>query len=177
MTTLANMSRSERAFMARRLPRTYQAMTERARASAAAGCAELRPGDRRRARLATFNRRRHFAAVSQRLSSLPSRHRTAPAAAHYYETRCRRIRELLVAHLGMEWPQLISQHRARDLVRARHAAMYLMHKHTHLNLPEIGAMFGGRDHTTVIHARDKVAGAPAKFSDIIEPIERQLGVL
>ncbi|MGI9465191.1 MAG: helix-turn-helix domain-containing protein [Aestuariivirgaceae bacterium] len=54
--------------------------------------------------------------------------------------------------------------------------MYLLLKHTHLNLPQIGALFGGRDHTTVMHARDKVSAAPADFRNIIEPIERQLGV-
>lgn len=170
------MTVAEQAYMARRLPRTYRSMLDRSRASAAAGVREMRPGDRRRARIAGIDRRRHAATVAQRLNSIPARARTAPLAVGYYMTRDRKIREMLVAHTGFEWVQLTSHSRARDLVCARQAAMYLLFRHTHFNLPQIGALFGDRDHTTVIHARNKVLAAPAGFADIIEPIEHQLGV-
>lgn len=174
--SLSSMTVAEQAYMARRLPRTYRSMLVRSRASAAAGVREPRPGDRRRARLCGIDRPRHRATVAQRLNSIPARARTAPQAVGYYMTRDRKIREMLVAHTGYEWAQLTSHSRVHDLVRARQAAMYLLLRHTHFNLPQVGALFGGRDHTTVIHARDKVAAAPADFADIIEPIEHQLGV-
>ena len=176
MITLSSMTVAEQAYMARRLPRTYRSMLDRARASAAAGVREMRPGDRRRAQLAGIDRRRHAATVAQRLSCIPTRARTAPLAVGYFMTRDRKIREMLIAHTGFEWAELTSHSRAQNLVRARHAAMYLLLRHTHFNLLQVGALFGGRDHATVIHARDKVLAAPASFADIIEPIEHQLGV-
>ena len=176
MITLSSMTMAEQAYMARRLPRTYRSMLTRARARAAAGKREMRPGDRRRARLTGIDRRRHSAAMAQRLDAMPARARAQPQAVGYYMTRDRKIRQLLVTHSGFEWDQLTSHSRAQNLVRARQAAMYLLLRHTHLNLSQVGALFGGRDHTTVIHARARVLAAPASFADIIEPIERQLGV-
>ena len=44
--------------------------------------------------------------------------------------------------------------------------MYLCREMTDLSLPKIGADFGGRDHTTVIHAVDKIAGEIKKDSEV-----------
>ncbi|HHY70121.1 MAG TPA: chromosomal replication initiator protein DnaA, partial [Thermoanaerobacterales bacterium] len=49
-----------------------------------------------------------------------------------------------------------SRKRTKDVAFARHVAMYLCCELTDLSLPKIGDEFGGRDHTTVIHARDKI---------------------
>lgn len=49
-----------------------------------------------------------------------------------------------------------SKKRTKDLAFARQIAMYLCCELTDLSLPKIGGEFGGRDHTTVIHARDKI---------------------
>lgn len=46
--------------------------------------------------------------------------------------------------------------RTKDLVQARHLAMYLLRKELEVSLKEIGRFFGGRDHTTVMHAVDKI---------------------
>jgi chromosomal replication initiator protein len=51
---------------------------------------------------------------------------------------------------------LIGSSRSRTLVTARQIAMYLCRELTDLSLPRIGASFGGRDHTTVMHAERKV---------------------
>ena len=48
--------------------------------------------------------------------------------------------------------ELKSARRARGLVRARHEAMWVCRKQTQNSLPQIGRAFGGRDHTTVLHA-------------------------
>jgi chromosomal replication initiator protein len=52
---------------------------------------------------------------------------------------------------------LKSKKRNRPISYPRQIAMYLCREMTDLSLPKIGDLFGGRDHTTVIHACDKIA--------------------
>ncbi len=54
--------------------------------------------------------------------------------------------------------QVITAKRNARFVRPRHVAMYLGTELTELSLPQIGARLGGRDHTTVLHGRDKMTG-------------------
>jgi chromosomal replication initiator protein len=56
-------------------------------------------------------------------------------------------------------PELFSKKRTADLVKPRQIAMYFAKELTSLSLPEIGESFGGRDHTTVLHAVRKIADA------------------
>ena len=60
---------------------------------------------------------------------------------------------------GFTVEEIISKHRQRPLVTARQIAMYVMRELTELSYPNIAREFGGRDHTTVIHAVEKI-GAP-----------------
>ena len=57
----------------------------------------------------------------------------------------------------LEVEQLQSKSRTRELVHARQVGMYVCRELTDLSYPQIGKQFGGRDHTTVIHAYDKVS--------------------
>ncbi|MFQ5967440.1 MAG: helix-turn-helix domain-containing protein, partial [Acidimicrobiia bacterium] len=59
---------------------------------------------------------------------------------------------------GFTTVDLAGPSRRQPLVLARQIAMYLCREQTDLSLPKIGALFGGRDHTTVIHAIDKIKG-------------------
>jgi chromosomal replication initiation ATPase DnaA len=52
---------------------------------------------------------------------------------------------------GLKFLDMISHRRSAHLVRARQHAMWEMREHTKLSYPAIGAMLGGRDHTTVLH--------------------------
>ena len=60
------------------------------------------------------------------------------------------------AYFGLTLDDLQGQSRSRVLVTARQIAMYLCRELTDLSLPKIGQQFGGRDHTTVMHADKKI---------------------
>jgi len=70
--------------------------------------------------------------------------------------------------------QLRSSNRERRLVKPRHALMYLIRKHTGKSFSEIGIMFGGRHHTTVVHAYNEVENkilSDKEYSDWVDSIE------
>lgn len=75
---------------------------------------------------------------------------------------------------------LMSARRTASAVYPRHIAMYLCRSHTRFSLPQIGAKFGGRDHTTAIHAFNKIAGlinsGDEKVCRDIDRLRRVLGV-
>jgi chromosomal replication initiator protein len=62
------------------------------------------------------------------------------------------IQKLVSSHFDLKPLDLISARRARAVARPRQIAMYLAKRLTTRSLPEIGRKFGGRDHSTVIHA-------------------------
>jgi chromosomal replication initiator protein len=61
-----------------------------------------------------------------------------------------------VAYFTITRDELLGPGRSRPLVAARQVAMYLCRELTPLSLPKIGDAFGGRDHTTVMHADSKI---------------------
>ncbi len=67
-----------------------------------------------------------------------------------------RIREIVGDHFHLSEAELVGQRRTKEVSWARQIAMYLSRELTDSSLPTIGAEFGGRDHTTVLHAWDKV---------------------
>ena len=52
--------------------------------------------------------------------------------------------------------KLVSRDRSRNIARPRQIAMYLLREEIDVSLPQIGEVLGGRDHTTVMHAVDKI---------------------
>ncbi len=79
-------------------------------------------------------------------------------------------------YFGVTMEDLCGSSRSRVYVNARQIAMYLCRELTDLSLPKIGAMFGGRDHTTVIHADRKIRGQMgerrATFNQVAELTNR-----
>jgi len=67
------------------------------------------------------------------------------------------IQQRVADHFGMLTDVLKSASRQRSVLYPRQMAMYLCRKLTDSSLPEIGQAFGGRDHSTVIHAIDKIS--------------------
>jgi chromosomal replication initiator protein len=68
-----------------------------------------------------------------------------------------RIQELVCDRFGVTLSELKSERRSQSIVYPRQVAMYLSRELTDSSLPKIGKHFGGRDHTTVIHATSKIA--------------------
>ena len=68
------------------------------------------------------------------------------------------IQKLVAAHYNVNRSDILSQRRSANVVRPRQIAMYLAKVMTLRSLPEIGRRFGGRDHTTVLHAVRKMEG-------------------
>lgn len=66
------------------------------------------------------------------------------------------IQKIVSAHYGIEMNEFLSKKRNKHLVYPRQIAMYLCRKLTDASYPQIGEQFGGRDHTTVMHANNKL---------------------
>jgi chromosomal replication initiator protein len=68
-----------------------------------------------------------------------------------------RIQELVCDRFSVTMSELTGEKRSQNIVYPRQVAMYLSRELTDSSLPKIGKEFGGRDHTTVIHATSKIA--------------------
>jgi len=87
------------------------------------------------------------------------------------------IQRIVARQYNVSRSDLLSSRRTANVVRPRQVAMYLSKILTLRSLPEIGRRFGGRDHTTVLHAVRKIealTGNDAAFAEEIEGLKRQL---
>lgn len=98
------------------------------------------------------------------IASLPSIQNEQMEVAHemFFKGGFTRIetiqRAVLMEFKGVTLADLKSRRRTANVVRPRQVAMYLAKEMTSQSLPDIGRRFGGRDHTTVIHAVAKIRG-------------------
>jgi chromosomal replication initiator protein len=81
------------------------------------------------------------------------------------------IQRRVAEHYNIRLSEMTSDRRARAVARPRQVAMYLAKQLTTRSLPEIGRKFGGRDHTTVIHAIRKVEELRSVDQGLAEDIE------
>lgn len=80
-------------------------------------------------------------------------------------------------YYGIHIDELSSKKRTKSIAFPRHVAMYLSRELTDNSLPKIGEVFGGRDHTTVIHAHEKISKLVAEdelFNSELKEIESKL---
>jgi chromosomal replication initiator protein len=73
------------------------------------------------------------------------------------EVSIKRIQDLVAERFNLSLEELCGDRRSQNIVYPRQVAMYLSRELTDSSLPRIGKEFGGRDHTTVIHATSKIA--------------------
>ena len=89
----------------------------------------------------------------------------------------RQIQHVVASHFGIPVEEMWSERRARSVARPRQIAMYLAKELTGYSLPRLGRMFGGRDHTTVMHACRVVALLCEEHSDVFEAVRGLQAVL
>lgn len=88
--------------------------------------------------------------ASEALKDIISNKESAPVTV-------KTIQESVANYYNLRIDDLKSQRRTRNIAYPRQIAMYLSRKLTDMSLPKIGEEFGGRDHTTVIHAYEKIS--------------------
>ncbi|WEX09399.1 chromosomal replication initiator protein DnaA [Chelativorans sp. AA-79] len=81
------------------------------------------------------------------------------------------IQRVVARHYNVSKTELLSNRRTRSIVKPRQVAMYLAKVLTPRSLPEIGRRFGGRDHTTVLHAVRKIEGMSGDDKQLAQEIE------
>ncbi len=79
-------------------------------------------------------------------------------AQHERKLTIRTIQQKVADYYSLDLSDLTAKKRTRSVSYPRQIAMYLSREMTDSSLPKIGEEFGGRDHTTVMHACDKIAG-------------------
>lgn len=105
----------------------------------------------------------------------------------YVENRCnplmvskaQLIKDVVCEKLGQSIKDIDSGCRKREFVNVRQIAMYFIAEKTTLTLKEIGEMFGGRDHSTVIYSKETVEGlmdVDKQFKSSIKTLEALLEI-
>ena len=97
--------------------------------------------------------------------------------AHERRVTIEEIQKRVAEHFNIRFADMHSARRSRAVARPRQVAMYLSKQLTSRSLPEIGRKFGGRDHTTVMHAVRKVEElrqSDASFDEDVELLRRML---
>ena len=82
------------------------------------------------------------------------------------------IQRIVCEHFGISLTELKSKRRTQNLVVPRQIAMFLTRKLVNASFPVIGEQFGGRDHSTVIHAQTAISQRQAADPALRTTIER-----
>ncbi|MDB5810556.1 MAG: dnaA [Betaproteobacteria bacterium] len=87
------------------------------------------------------------------------------------------IQKTVADYYKIKVSEMYSKKRSRNIARPRQVAMALAKELTHLSLPDIGEAFGGRDHTTVLHACRKIAALKTTSHEITRDFDSLIKVL
>jgi chromosomal replication initiation ATPase DnaA len=89
----------------------------------------------------------------------------------------RRVIDLICYNERVNRRDIVGPSRLKELVEARHLAIYLCITITGLSYPQIGRYFGGRDHTSVLHAHRKIEALRLMNPDLSQKIDRYMEAL
>lgn len=116
-------------------------------------------------------------AYSSLTGTPPDLKAAAEALKDFYPSEVKReinvnlIQEIVADYYRLDIEALTSKKRSRDIAFPRQIAMYLTRELTPLSLPKIGEAFGGRDHTTVMHAHEKITHDIAQNAQVRTSID------
>ncbi len=82
------------------------------------------------------------------------------------------IQKVIGDHFGLKVEELKAKRRTKNIAFPRQIAMYLTRELTNLSLPKIGEAFGGRDHTTVLHACEKISNQLKSDEQLSKTVHR-----
>jgi chromosomal replication initiator protein len=103
-----------------------------------------------------------------------------PATQLTREVTIEDIIRVVTEHFGIKLAELQSKRRQKSVAHPRQVCMYLARRHTRYSLEEIGGYFGGRDHTTVMHAERTVeakrSAEDGELDRILTALEHRLGL-
>lgn len=88
------------------------------------------------------------------------------------------IQKVVAAYFKITKEEILSKKRTQNIAFPRQVAMYLSRKLIDLSLPKIGELFGGRDHSTIIHGCDKITDlieSDSQIRNMVVEIEKELG--
>jgi chromosomal replication initiator protein len=87
------------------------------------------------------------------------------------------IQQIVAEHYNLTQDDLNGRKRTKNVVYPRQIAMYLSYKILSVSLPKLGELFGGRDHSTVIHSCGKIANErenDASLRGVVNGLERKI---
>lgn len=82
----------------------------------------------------------------------------------------KRIIETVSSYYNLSSEEICGKRRNKEIVRPRQIAMYLLRKENSMSFPSIGDYFGGRDHTTAMHACEKIEKLLERDEDLVQEI-------
>ncbi|MEB3198590.1 MAG: chromosomal replication initiator protein DnaA [Candidatus Sericytochromatia bacterium] len=82
------------------------------------------------------------------------------------------INDMVAEHYHLDVTDLVGSRRTKEISQARQVAMYLARELTDMSLNIIGSKYGGRDHTTVMHAIEKIKGQIGRDTQLTADIQR-----
>lgn len=88
-----------------------------------------------------------------------------------------KIQECVAGEFGVSLNALKTRQRHKNIVLPRQVAMYLSRQLTELSLPEIAGFFGGRDHTTILYAYNKIRGELDKNTALKQKVDKVIRVI
>jgi len=82
------------------------------------------------------------------------------------------ILEAVAKYYKVTTDQILGKSRRQELVRARFMASYFLRELTTLSLKSVGAIMGGRDHTTILHAIEQISSLMDVYPEVVQESEQ-----
>lgn len=115
-----------------------------------------------------------YASLSNEILSIDLAQKALGTIAPTRQVSIPTINEAVAEHYHLEVADLIGSRRTKEISSARQVAMYLARELTGLSLNIIGNRFGGRDHTTVMHAIDKIKTQQSRDTQLASDLQKLL---